>query len=724
MISPKEQKTIQIDITNACPHQCSNCTRFCGWHEKSFFMDEPTFRKAVESLKDFPGMVGIIGGEPTLHPEFEKFVNILLENTPNDELPKQLIVPEDDMNTFREKYLSDLEHSKRGLYSCLGPGYKKHFNLINRAFRYQCLNDHKNVGEHQALLLPRKELGIPDDEWIQLRDNCWIQTKWSASITPKGAFFCEVAAALDMLFDGPGGWPIEPGWWLRRPSEFGKQLDWCEYCSGCLPVPGKPGQDEVDIISPEMAEKLGNRNAPKAKQHRYEIFTQEDFKHCDCKMNEVSDPYIRVMDYDHGRCNERYLKRVSLENNPLVPEKICVGARNDDFSHVPEGGSWQKISLKDLDKFEEWLLFFNQIPPMRQDFEKMLRTRVYNPEIFYLGDGWSFVSRKFFDAFGMDALLNPIENLFANEICYAGTFKAPTEEVSFAFLIPVFNCEKTVEKALDGVLHQDYGNFQVYIVDDGSTDHSWELIQGIQQAYPEKIHAVRFPENRSTLYARMELVEMVMEDYSIWLDADDEVNTNFCSFAAFALREYPVEILEFPSRTNNVGSIKNYGFRDEGFQYLEGRDVFDYFCFEKKSQYVLWSKVFKTDLLKRSKLPEDTVPVRFVEDMVIDFPIYWNAKSYVSLNSERMYTYNFGNGSWGRETVSLEKFKENCIGIRRAYDENYKFFLKNVPEFKYFEKVFGKSRVMPMYSDVYRMKPEERFEAMAFYKELFPDNSL
>ena len=63
----------------------------------------------------------------------------------------------------------------------------------------------------------RKELGIPDEKWIKLRDKCWIQNLWSASITPKGAFFCEVAAAMDMTLNGPGGWPIEPGWWKRKP---------------------------------------------------------------------------------------------------------------------------------------------------------------------------------------------------------------------------------------------------------------------------------------------------------------------------------------------------------------------------------------------------------------------------------------------------------------------------------------------------------------------------
>ncbi|XME04395.1 radical SAM protein [Lachnospiraceae bacterium C1.1] len=60
-------------MTNACNLRCSNCTRFCGNHKKPFLMDIETFRKAVDSLKDFDGVTGIIGGEPTLHPDFENF---------------------------------------------------------------------------------------------------------------------------------------------------------------------------------------------------------------------------------------------------------------------------------------------------------------------------------------------------------------------------------------------------------------------------------------------------------------------------------------------------------------------------------------------------------------------------------------------------------------------------------------------------------------------------
>lgn len=254
MISPAKQKIIQIDITNACPHRCSNCTRFVGHHKKPFFMSHEDFAVAVDSLRDFPGMVGVMGGEPTLHPEFEEFALTLKQARPDVDNPFKLDAHEDFVS-YRNETLSNVS-ARRGLWTSLGPGYEKHFEIIQDVFRYQCVNDHAHSGKHTALLIPRYELNIPSADWIKYRDACWVQNKWSASITPKGAFFCEVAAALDMLFDGPGGWPVEKDWWKREPVQFGDQLHWCEMCSACLPVPAREAREGVDDVSPAMHKKL------------------------------------------------------------------------------------------------------------------------------------------------------------------------------------------------------------------------------------------------------------------------------------------------------------------------------------------------------------------------------------------------------------------------------------------------------------------------------------
>ncbi len=267
MKSPKDMRIIQIDITNTCVFQCSNCTRFCGHHKKPFFMDFETFKRAVDSLDGYVGTIGMMGGEPTLNPEFERMAEYLASKKPKKVSNKMLRPQKHFMDGIH-----DLEFDHTFLYPCGdgmrqtvdGPGlwattlgnYKKYYETIQDCIQYQALNDHSNAMYHQPALISRKSLGITDEEWPKIRDNCWIQNVWSASITPKGAFFCEVAASLDMLFDGPGGWEIEPGWWKREPKDFGDQLHWCELCGLACETFMRNANDRVYDVSEDIHEKL------------------------------------------------------------------------------------------------------------------------------------------------------------------------------------------------------------------------------------------------------------------------------------------------------------------------------------------------------------------------------------------------------------------------------------------------------------------------------------
>jgi hypothetical protein len=325
MKSPADMKIIQIDITNACPKRCANCTRFCGHHVEPFFMDFETFKKAVDSLKGFRGIVGIMGGEPTVHPEFERFVGYLKESVGFEDFSTALHQPTGD---FMRHILANANHvdysNHRGLFTSVTPRYYEHFELIQDTFGYQLLNDHSNLSLHQTHMITRKELGIPDSEWIKLRDRCWVQNLWSASITPKGAFFCEIAAAMDTTLGGSGGWPIEPGWWKRTTSDFGDQLNWCEMCSACLPMPSRDARDETDDVSPIWAMKLADINSPKLRKglvNTLDVKTLANAKH---SIISECTPYLdddeTRLGKTRGRLVPQEIKYISLLTGRLTEE--------------------------------------------------------------------------------------------------------------------------------------------------------------------------------------------------------------------------------------------------------------------------------------------------------------------------------------------------------------------------------------------------------------------
>ena len=254
---------IQIEITNACHLSCANCTRHVGHHRKPFFMNLDTVKKAILSLEEFPGRIGIMGGEPTMHPKFEEITALYREMVP--------------------------DRRRREFWSA-GFGWMKYKTAILETWDRERIsyNDHIAYdGKHQPLLVAIDEV-IDDPEWrAELIDNCKFGNRWSASITPKGGFFCEIAASADWLFDGPGGYPIEPGWWRKNDTQFADQVErYCGKCSGAIPLPafsdGRGGRDgpTVDLVSPGNLERLLAVGSPKAASGHYQVFdkkiTRED----------------------------------------------------------------------------------------------------------------------------------------------------------------------------------------------------------------------------------------------------------------------------------------------------------------------------------------------------------------------------------------------------------------------------------------------------------------
>ena len=52
-----------------------------------------------------------------------------------------------------------------------------------------------------------------------------------------------------------------------------------------------------------------------------------------------------------------------------------------------------------------------------------------------------------------------------------------TKKTLISIIVPVYNTEKHIERCLDSIMKQDYPNFEVILVNDGSTDESGIIIQ-------------------------------------------------------------------------------------------------------------------------------------------------------------------------------------------------------------------------------------------------------
>ena len=85
-------------------------------------------------------------------------------------------------------------------------------------------------------------------------------------------------------------------------------------------------------------------------------------------------------------------------------------------------------------------------------------------------------------------------------------------------IIPTYNRAWSLKEALESVLAQDYPHIELIVVDDGSTDHTPELLQGY--ANEPKVNVVT-RENGGVSRARNQGIEVARGEYLAFLDSDD-----------------------------------------------------------------------------------------------------------------------------------------------------------------------------------------------------------
>ena len=88
-------------------------------------------------------------------------------------------------------------------------------------------------------------------------------------------------------------------------------------------------------------------------------------------------------------------------------------------------------------------------------------------------------------------------------------------------IMATYNCEKTVEKAIDSILAQTYENWVMIICDDGSTDGTLEILRCYEQEYPGKFVVIQNEKNSKLPYSLNHCLQYVQTDLVARMDGDD-----------------------------------------------------------------------------------------------------------------------------------------------------------------------------------------------------------
>lgn len=123
-----------------------------------------------------------------------------------------------------------------------------------------------------------------------------------------------------------------------------------------------------------------------------------------------------------------------------------------------------------------------------------------------------------------------------------------TQFPCFSIIIPIYNTEKELPRCLDSILNQEYPNFEIILVDDGSRDRSGELCD--QYARKNKQIKVVHQENTGCSAARNAGVNVAKGDFLIFVDSDDmwEGTEGLSKLAQTAMENENADVLLFGIR--------------------------------------------------------------------------------------------------------------------------------------------------------------------------------
>ena len=236
----------------------------------------------------------------------------------------------------------------------------------------------------------------------------------------------------------------------------------------------------------------------------------------------------------------------------------------------------------------------------------------------------------------------------------------------FSVLVPVYNVENYIEQCLDSILGQTFQDFELVLVDDGSTDRSGIICDEYQTLYPKQIKVIH-KENQGLISARRIGIKEATGEFCIFVDSDDFVEVNLLEEVdAYLKRDLEVDVLLY-----SFTYYRN-GKKDKRFQIVK-EDGYVWSGESKREIYEkiscgsditsIWTKAIHTSILKED--PTD-YSLYYGKNMAEDLlqSLYPLTKARKIMYTDKtLYNYRINNESISRNFQPETLDKKNTIHV-------------------------------------------------------------
>lgn len=235
-------------------------------------------------------------------------------------------------------------------------------------------------------------------------------------------------------------------------------------------------------------------------------------------------------------------------------------------------------------------------------------------------------------------------------------------------IVPIYNAEKYILRCIECIAKQDYQDWELLLIDDGSKDHSGVLCE--EAANKDSRIKVIHQENQGASIARRVGIENSKGEYLVFMDCDDLIEHNFISSLYQAITEQGTEIAackvaKHPE--NETISIEKV---------LPSKILKEKELFQRFFKYEFWGyvdKIYQREVFTDIYFPKYTIN----EDYVVMLQLFTRYKEIAYIDTP-LYHYLIHENSLSHQAISNRAFDEyyNKLWAYEFCKSNNKEYIK------------------------------------------------
>ena len=204
-----------------------------------------------------------------------------------------------------------------------------------------------------------------------------------------------------------------------------------------------------------------------------------------------------------------------------------------------------------------------------------------------------------------------------------------------SIIVPVYNAENGLNVCLDSLKGQTYKNFEVILINDGSTDKSGDICD-IYTKKDDRFKVIH-SENSGVSSARNKGLDAYTGDYIIFVDSDDEVKNNILEEMLYYLEQSKADVI-----ITGITFVKDGKKVKDILPPKHGKfdlDIWEYICKDNSGMFgYVSNKMYKSYIIKDNQIRFDE-DKKIQEDLDFALSVYSNCSSFYMLDRS-YYLYN------------------------------------------------------------------------------------